>query len=1852
MKSFKYNIFSLFCIIALFVYSLTAMAGAQGYQASSFGQCGTVTGGGSATPTLVSTATELANALKASGSAVIIITQDIEMPYTSVQVKDKTILALPGVKLYSNEQTASTSGILYFKSGSNNVIMRNLTFEGPGAYDCDGRDNLCFDGATNIWVDHCDFQDGCDGNFDNKGNTDNITISWCRFHYLKSPKAGGSGGSDDHRFTNLIGSSSSEKPTDGAYTMTWAYCWWDEGCRERMPRVRNADLHMLNCVWTSSVANYYVGPENARVRFDGCYFGSLAAGKIFKSYGGTNACKYNNCYSAAGASLSDANTSSLASISYSYDVLSPSVAYSNVTNATYGAGATLNVTTAGVITEGDGSSGGGSTSTTKTVSVSAGDGGIASASASSVESGTSVTFTATPSTGYEFVNWTNGAGTVVSDDNPYITAITEDTSLKANFSSTTACDVTAVTINGSAATVGDNTIKATIPYTAGTTIPVVLTLSANATSNAGTSFNMTLDGAAGATAGKTVVITAKDGTTTKSYTITLTRAADATLLEVNGSSVSAGGTFTGSTCTTSIKFSGSTEVTDGSDQSPLSSLSGTVYRSSDATSITLGLVSTSASQIVLAATSTGSSERTVTGVSVNGTALAEGTDYTVDGTFENKSTVYRVTISGLNVAQGSDVTVTTSGNTHYYYFEVTPVSEATEATKSDDATLSDLKVNGTTITGFASGTTTYNIELAEGTTVYPTVAYTLNDDKASAVIANTSELPGTTTITVTAEDGSSKIYTINFTVKASTEPSGDAETLFSANVTSAPSAAVSVAISSNVDMASYATVTGGTMTFYNKRTDKAQDVIAANSTNMSIGSSKNYFKIVLSGSTLAAGDVISFSSTDNLNINTSSSSSSGGVVTTAQTYTVTADDGLDGQSTIYVWRNVSSGTTNFNNFTITRGAAATPKSSVCTLSDLKSGGTTVTGFNANTTSYNIELAEGTTAVPAVVATCTDSKASASVNYGSISNNAATTTVAVTAEDGTQKVYTINYTVAAPVVVTTYSVSVNAGTGGTATVSPSGTVVAGSEVVFTATAASGYTFSGWSDSSVENPHTVTVNGDITLTANFTKQSDTSGRSWDIDGFAAYEGTPNTAHYHAGGTTGGAGGKVVKATNFTELQAYLQSNNPYIILVDHDITTGVTAYVDDLSTGHLCDSQDGSEGVATTYGERIMVQSNKTLIGIADANGNAPLFSRITFNLQCAHNVIIRNCRFTMNSVPILKSGENKIVAMRDGVQTEVGDPDCIGIQADANSASTDSGSHIWIDHCEFFNGNATNVDRYDGLVDIKNNVQWITLSYNYFHNHYKACLFGKGNSDNYDRTVTMHHNMFEDIVGSRLPLQRYGHLHYMNNYIVNAEDGYDLRAGAIGYVDACYFKDSKAPVRLRGEGTTNINTDPTYSIVYDNCKRVVINDDFHYLNAPSKYDEEYTWVEGGGTNSNTWLPNQTWGDYFVNDHDPVMDVPEVCQTYSGAGKVVLWDNYATNIPAEDLDELKAAATNSSYTCYNVDGTKFVPDATEADEYDVKFYNQGSQVGSTQTITSGSYATAPADPTREGYTFGGWSTDGGSTAVNVATYAITSATNFYAIWTVEATADEDNELALTDAANYVAGTYVAGNVTYTRSTTSGNYGSFCLPFDFNVSEASGLEKVYVPVNVALLNNQTNLLRLFLAPKTGTIPAGTPFLAKNNGATTIANSAEVTLASTMSNPASAVIRVFDTNDVNGLLTEDEDVTLTWNGTYVTTPRVDGMKSFNTDGSFGDHGYSTLSPFRAYLVKTGVSSQQTIELNWLSEGEATAIEALKSKAASNSVNIYSIDGRQLKRNVSSEKATDGLAPGVYVVNGKTILK
>jgi len=275
---------------------------------------------------------------------------------------------------------------------------------------------------------------------------------------------------------------------------------------------------------------------------------------------------------------------------------------------------------------------------------------------------------------------------------------------------------------------------------------------------------------------------------------------------------------------------------------------------------------------------------------------------------------------------------------------------------------------------------------------------------------------------------------------------------------------------------------------------------------------------------------------------------------------------------------------------------------------------------------------------------------------------------------------------------------------------------------------------------------------------------------------------------GGTTGGAGGQVVTPTTLAELKQYAEDKTtPYVIRITKEFNTGVSVNID--ATGAI--SSTGA--TKTTYGDIIKLGSNKTLVGI----GSAAFFNRIGIVIQTKSNIVIRNIKFSMKDVPIARTDENKIIGWVNGAPKTLSDPDCIGMQADDTSYTEANRvtRHIWIDHCEFFNEDPsvmTDVDRYDGLVDGKNNTSDITISWCYFHDHHKASLMGKGNSDDYDRRITYSHNHFKNIL-SRLPLIRFGKCHMLNNLMVTSENGTNARINSDVYIEANHYEASKKPV---------------------------------------------------------------------------------------------------------------------------------------------------------------------------------------------------------------------------------------------------------------------------------------------------------------------------------------------------------------------------------------------------------------------------------------------------------------------------
>ncbi|MBO6217232.1 MAG: polysaccharide lyase family 1 protein [Prevotella sp.] len=172
----------------------------------------------------------------------------------------KILIAMTGDK---TENTYKKAGIFSIKENSENIIIRNITFQGPGSVDVGGSDLISIIGSKHIWVDHCVFKDGTDGNLDITNSADFNTISWCTFSY--------SNRSYNHQNTNLVGSSDDGEAT-GYLNTTYAFNWWGKGCDQRMPMARVGKIHMLNNYYTCSGSSGAINPrKNSEFLIEGNY---------------------------------------------------------------------------------------------------------------------------------------------------------------------------------------------------------------------------------------------------------------------------------------------------------------------------------------------------------------------------------------------------------------------------------------------------------------------------------------------------------------------------------------------------------------------------------------------------------------------------------------------------------------------------------------------------------------------------------------------------------------------------------------------------------------------------------------------------------------------------------------------------------------------------------------------------------------------------------------------------------------------------------------------------------------------------------------------------------------------------------------------------------------------------------------------------------------------------------------------------------------------------------------------------------------------------------------------------------------------------------------------------------------------------------------------------------------------------------------------------------------------------------------------------------------------------------------------------------------------------------------------
>ncbi|MDR3706122.1 MAG: fibronectin type III domain-containing protein [Paludibacteraceae bacterium] len=281
--------------------------------------------------------------------------------------------------------------------------------------------------------------------------------------------------------------------------------------------------------------------------------------------------------------------------------------------------------------------------------------------------------------------------------------------------------------------------------------------------------------------------------TAGSITVSTATISTNSLTSIGAANVTSSGVAWSTTSGAESAITGSNYTTDGGAfsaagtfTSPLSSLTAntTYYVKAYATSAASTSYGSEVSFATLPAAPTASAATlaTTTGFTANWAAATEGTAYTptytlqygTDNTFGTYTELTGITSTSQAISSLSAGTpyhyrvkaVTTAGSSDW-----SSTIDVTTVAASTDATLSALSTSaGTLSPSFASGTTTYSVVLPSGTTTIPTVSATVNESHASKVIADATTLPGSATVTVTAQDNSTTdVYTINYTVAASTD---------------------------------------------------------------------------------------------------------------------------------------------------------------------------------------------------------------------------------------------------------------------------------------------------------------------------------------------------------------------------------------------------------------------------------------------------------------------------------------------------------------------------------------------------------------------------------------------------------------------------------------------------------------------------------------------------------------------------------------------------------------------------------------------------------------------------------------------------------------------------------------------------------------------------------------------------------------------------------------------------------------------------------------------------------------------------------------------------------------------------
>lgn len=223
-----------------------------------------------------------------------------------------------------------------------------------------------------------------------------------------------------------------------------------------------------------------------------------------------------------------------------------------------------------------------------------------------------------------------------------------------------------------------------------------------------------------------------------------------------------------------------------------------------------------------------------------------------------------------------------------------------------------------------------------------------------------------------------------------------------------------------------------------------------------------------------------------------------------------------------------------------------------------------------------------------------------------------------------------------------------------------------------------------------------------------------------------------------------------------------------------------------------------------------------------------------------------------------------------------------------------------------------------------------------------------------------------------------------------------------------------------------------------------------------------------------------------------------------------------------------------------------------------------------------------------------------------------------------------LVLTDGLTFNAPEgFEAANVTFNRKFTTGNLSTVVLPFSFDAADVNG--------TVYKLESVENGVLSFKSVG-GKADANVPYLVKTEGDNlfkkSLTNATVAQTPETVENSiaGTGVTHVGNFGETMEITSDDQT---SWYG-------------YNKNGSFVKVSDGTIKPFRTAIKSTSATTQNSFALKL--DGTVTGILNLENPNAK--VDVYTISGVCVRKNVPAASALNGLSRGVYIVGGQKVVK